>query len=178
MVSTRLRLHRGPVGSLHVVLLIATCLLLGSLAAADSSLVEATPESVGFSSERLVQLDEYMRDHVATGRVPGAVTLLARHGKVVAFKTYGKADADRNLSMKKDTIFRIYSQTKVVTGVAMMILFEEGKWHFDDPITRFVPEFKQLRVFTARRSSGPTPRRISCRRRTRTTRSIASPSCR
>ena len=147
MMSTYLRVVRGA-------LIAVGCLLLGSLAVADSSLVEATPESVGFSSERLVQLDEYMRDHVATGRIPGAVTLLARHGKVVAFKTYDKADADRNLPMKKDAIFRIYSQTKVVTGVAMMILFEEGKWHFDDPITRFVPEFKQLRVFKQLKPDG------------------------
>jgi CubicO group peptidase (beta-lactamase class C family) len=82
---------------------------------------------------------------VADGRVPGMTTLLARHGKIVAFKTYGKASLD-GPPMSKDAIFRIYSMTKPITGVAMMILFEEGKWRLDDPVTRYVPEFKNLKV--------------------------------
>jgi CubicO group peptidase (beta-lactamase class C family) len=64
-------------------------------------------------------------------------------------KVYGKADADAGTPLKMDSLFRIYSQTKPVTGVALMILFEQGKWHFDDPVTRFIPEFEQLRVFKA-----------------------------
>jgi CubicO group peptidase (beta-lactamase class C family) len=83
---------------------------------------------------------------VSDGRVAGMTTLLARHGKIVGFKTYGKADLDKNKPMTEDTIFRIYSMTKPVTGVAMMILFEEGKWRLDDPVTRYIPEFKALKV--------------------------------
>jgi hypothetical protein len=94
----------------------------------------------------LVRLDEYMKRQVAGGHIPGAVILLARHGKIVAPNSYGEADPDRHVPMSRDAIFRIYSQTKVVTGVAMMMLFEEGKWHFDDPVTRFLPELKSLRV--------------------------------
>jgi CubicO group peptidase (beta-lactamase class C family) len=101
---------------------------------------------MGLSPERLVRLDEYMKHQVAGGHLPGAVTLLARHGKIVVFNSYGAADPDRHVAMSRDSIFRIYSQTKVVTGVAMMMLFEEGKWHFDDPVTRFLPELKSLRV--------------------------------
>jgi CubicO group peptidase (beta-lactamase class C family) len=106
----------------------------------------ATPAQVGVSPERLARLDEYMKRQVAGGHIPGAVTLLARHGKIVAFNSYGESDPDRHVAMTRDAIFRIYSQTKVVTGVAMMMLFEEGKWRFDDPVTRFLPELKSLRV--------------------------------
>jgi CubicO group peptidase (beta-lactamase class C family) len=81
---------------------------------------------VGLSPERLARLDEYMKRQVAGGHLPGAVTLLARHGKIVVFNSYGAADPDRHVAMTKDSIFRIYSQTKVVTGVAMMMLYEEG----------------------------------------------------
>jgi CubicO group peptidase (beta-lactamase class C family) len=112
----------------------------GSLAPA------ASPESVGFDSARLKKLDDYMAKVVADGRVAGMTTLLARHGKIVSFRTYGKASLETGKPMEKDTIFRIYSMTKPITGVAMMMLFEEGKWRLDDPVTRYVPEFKNLRV--------------------------------
>ncbi len=108
--------------------------------------VSASPESLGFDSARLKKLDDYMAGVVADGRVAGMTTLLARHGQVVGFKTYGKASLDAGTPIKEDTIFRIYSMTKPITGVAMMILFEQGKWRLDDPVTRYVPEFKNLRV--------------------------------
>ena len=113
---------------------------------AGSHFATATPAQVGISPERLARLDEYMKRQVAGGQLPGAVILLARHGKIVAFNRYGESDPDRHVAMTGDTIFRIYSQTKVVTGVAMMMLFEEGLWRFDDPVTRFLPELKSLRV--------------------------------
>ena len=106
----------------------------------------ASPESLGFDSARLKKLDDYMASVVADGRVAGMTTLLARHGQIVGFKTYGKASLDAGTPIKEDTIFRIYSMTKPITGVAMMILFEQGKWRLDDPVTRYVPEFKNLRV--------------------------------
>ncbi|HEX3701660.1 MAG TPA: serine hydrolase domain-containing protein [Phenylobacterium sp.] len=104
------------------------------------------PEAVGFDSTRLKRLDDYMAGVVAQGRVAGMTTLLARHGKVVEFKTYGKASLKTGQPMPKDEIFRVYSMSKPLTGVAMMILFEEGKWRLDDPVTRYVPEFKALKV--------------------------------
>ncbi len=110
--------------------------------------VVATPESVGFDSDRLKHLDDYMARVVADGRVAGMTTLLARHGKVVEFATYGKSSLATGKPMAKDEIFRIYSMTKPITGVAMMILFEEGKWRLDDPVTRYVPEFANLKVMT------------------------------
>ena len=114
----------------------------------------ASPESVGFDSARLKKLDDYMAKVVSDGRVAGMTTLLARHGKIVGFKTYGKADLDKNKPMTEDTIFRIYSMTKPVTGVAMMILFEEGKWRLDDPVTRYLPEFKALKVVKSINADG------------------------
>ncbi len=105
-----------------------------------------TPESLGFDPARLKRLDDYMAGVVSSGRVAGMTTLLARHGQIVSFNTWGKASLESGAPITKDTIFRIYSMTKPVTGVAMMILFEEGKWRLDDPVTRYVPEFKNLRV--------------------------------
>src|SRR5579871_4132104 len=105
-----------------------------------------SPEAVGFDAGRLKVLDDYMAGVVADGRVAGMTTLLARHGKIVEFKTYGKASLASGAPMEKDTIFRVYSMSKPMTGVAMMILFEQGKWRLDDPVTRYVPEFKNLKV--------------------------------
>lgn len=115
-----------------------------------------SPESVGFDSARLKELDDYMAKAVADGRVAGMTTLLARHGKVVEFNTYGKANLETGAPMTKDEIFRIYSMSKPLTGVAMMILFEQGKWRLDDPVTRYVPEFKNLRVMTGLGPDGKT----------------------
>ncbi|MBL8771290.1 MAG: beta-lactamase family protein [Phenylobacterium sp.] len=114
----------------------------------------ASPEALGFDSARLARLDAYMANVVNSGRVAGMTTMLARHGKVVSFKTYGKKNLTAGTPMTEDTIFRIYSMTKPITGVAMMILFEEGKWRLDDPVTRFVPEFKTLKVMTGTDGNG------------------------
>ncbi len=116
-------------------------------------LAPATPEAEGFSSERLKRLDGYMQGLVDQGHLPGAITMVVRHGKVVSYETYGKK-AIGGAPMTKDTIFRIYSQTKPVTGVAMMMLFEEGKWRLDDPVTKFVPEFAHLQVYKGQNPDG------------------------
>lgn len=119
---------------------------VGSQPSKPALLSAASPEAMGFDSTRLQRLDDYMAGFVADGQVAGMTTLLARHGQVVEFKTYGKANLATGEPIKKDTIFRIYSMTKPITGVAMMILFEEGKWRIDEPITRYIPEFGNLKV--------------------------------
>ncbi len=124
-------------------------------AAASRDLSASTsPEAVGFDSARLKLMDDYMAQVVADGRVAGMTTLLARHGKIVDFKTYGKASLATGQAMPKDEIFRIYSMSKPLTGVAMMILFEQGKWRLDDPVTRYVPEFKNLKVMVSADKDG------------------------
>jgi len=112
------------------------------------------PESVGFSSERLKRLHAQMQNEVDSKQLAGVVTLLARHGKIVDFQAYGKKDLASDAPMTKDTIFRIFSMTKPVTGVAMMILYEEGKWRPSDPISQYIPEFAHLKVFSGVDASG------------------------
>lgn len=114
----------------------------------------ATPESLGFSPERLGRLHEAMQHEVDEKRLAGVVTLLMRHGKLVDERSYGVKDLASNAPMTDDTIFRIYSMTKPVTGVAMMILYEEGKWSPADPISKFIPEFANLKVFKGVDASG------------------------
>jgi CubicO group peptidase (beta-lactamase class C family) len=118
----------------------------------DGALPTATPESVGFSSQRLENLHAILRRVVDSGQIPGAVTILARHGKVVDYKAYGVMDPASGAPMTKDAIFRDFSMTKPVTGVAMMILFEEGKWLPSDPIAKYIPEFAHLKVY---KGTGP-----------------------
>ena len=91
------------------------------------------PEAAGFSSERLERLHALIQDEVDHKQLAGAITILARHGKIVDYRTYGMRDIAAGKAMTKDTIFRDYSMTKPVTGVAMMILYEEGKWLPSDP---------------------------------------------
>jgi len=109
-------------------------------------LTEGTPESVGMSSERLARIETMCSDAVSKGDIPGIVALVARNGKIVYYKAFGKADnqADRNL--KRDDIFRIASQSKAITSTAVMMLWEEGKFKLDDPISKFIPEFKNPQV--------------------------------
>jgi CubicO group peptidase (beta-lactamase class C family) len=133
----------------------------------------ASPEAVGFDSGRLKALDAYMAKTVADGRVAGMTTLLARHGKIVEFNTYGKTSLATGQAMPKDEIFRIYSMSKPLTGVAMMILFEQGKWRLDDPVTRYVPEFKNLKVMVADDGEGHITR-VEDMRRPPTMREIMS----
>lgn len=104
------------------------------------------PEALGFDRAGLERLDAWMADMVGAGQVAGVSTLLMRHGQVVDFRTRGGARLDANAPLGRDAIFRIYSMTKPVTGVALMILFEEGRWRLDDPITKFLPEFSDLKV--------------------------------
>lgn len=106
------------------------------------------PQTVGFDAQRLERLDAAMAKVVKDGRVAGMSTLLVRHGKMVQFKTYGQASLADARPMTKDTIMRIYSMTKPITGVAMMMLFEEGKWNLDDPVSKHIPELANLTVLS------------------------------
>ena len=117
-------------------------------ASTPPALAPGKPESVGFSSERLARLHAAIQQEIEQKKtMAGAVTLLARHDKVVDLRAYGKKDLASGAPMTTDTIFRVFSMTKPVTGVAMMILYEEGKWRPGDPIAQYVPEFAHLKVF-------------------------------
>jgi CubicO group peptidase (beta-lactamase class C family) len=132
---------------------------------ADSArdLAKATPESVGVSTERLRRLDAGLKRFVDEGRVAGVTSLLARHGKIVNANAFGRKSLAAPEPLQRDTIFRIYSMSKPITGVAMMMLFEEGKWRLDDPVSRYIPEFAKLQVHTGDNGDG-TPKLEDARR--------------
>jgi len=117
-------------------------------------LAPSAAESVGMSTERLARLNAAMKQLVDDKKVAGLVTLVERHGKVVHFNAAGKLDVRKTDAMQKDSIFRIYSMSKPVTGVAMMMLYEEGKWQINDPVSRYIPEFARLKVYTGRNEDG------------------------
>jgi CubicO group peptidase (beta-lactamase class C family) len=134
--------------ALLVIALIGSAAVLG----ADNPL--ASPESVGFSADGLKALQQTMRGLVDDGKLAGVTTLVARHGKVVYLDAYGVQDLATKKPVTRDTIFRLASMTKPIVGVAMMMLWEQGKWTLDDPVAKHIPEFGGLKVATP---SGEVP---------------------
>lgn len=130
--------------SLRSWILAVACAGALQLAAAD--LPKARPETVGLSTERLARIGEVVRRYVDEGKLGGAVTLVARAGKVAHFEAFGKLDPATGAAMPADAVFRIASQTKAVTSVAVMILFEEGKLLLGDPVAKYIPEFAKTTV--------------------------------
>ena len=126
-----------------VALAFALALALPLFAA---ELPRARPEMVGMSTARLARLSELMQRYVDEGRLGGAVTLVARNGKVAYHQAFGALDPRTGAAMTTDALFRIASQTKAVTSVAVMILFEEGKLLLDDPVSKYIPEFRDTTV--------------------------------
>ncbi|MDT0648333.1 serine hydrolase domain-containing protein [Zunongwangia sp. F260] len=108
-------------------------------------LSEAAPESVGMSSERLEKISEMIQSSIDENQIPGAVALIAKDGKIVYHKAFGKANAEGK-ELTKDAVFRIASQTKAITSTAVMILWEEGKFQLDDPVSKYIPEFENPQV--------------------------------
>ena len=111
-------------------------------------LIEAAPEAAGLSREGLAAIDEALAEQIRIGAIAGVVTLAARGGKIAHVRAQGMKDIESAEPLQTDTIFRIYSMTKPVTGVAMMILHDEGKWSPDDPIAKHLPEFEGVKVVT------------------------------
>lgn len=118
------------------------------------NLTPVKPEAEGFSSQRLERLHAVMQRTVDQKQLAGIVTLLARHGRIVDFQTYGYQDMAAGRPMTRDVIFRDFSMTKPVTGVAMMILYEEGKWLPSDPVSKSIPEFAHLQVYSGMDAQG------------------------
>jgi CubicO group peptidase (beta-lactamase class C family) len=125
-------------------------LLLSTLAACDSGrdgeTTAASAGSGGAAPAGITALNEQLESLVEDGRVAGLVTMLAQNGAIVQQGAFGSQDVETDLPMAPDTIFRIYSMTKPITGVAMMILYEQGLWSLDDPVAKFVPQFEGLEV--------------------------------
>lgn len=113
---------------------------------AQESLAHARPETVGLSAERLQRIGQRAEALVAEERLAGLVVLVARQGKIAYFEPFGWQDRENKVPMQRDTLFRIASMTKPITSVAVMILYEEGHFRLEDPVARFIPEFKEMRV--------------------------------
>jgi len=128
---------------------------------ADDGIVQ--PESVGLSSERLKGMDSLIGRYVEERKIAGAVVMVARKGKIAYFKATGLADVDK--PMKRDTIFRIVSMTKPLTSTAIMMLYEEGKLLLSDPVSKFIPEFRNPKVLVPLPEGSPFPYRLEAAKR-------------
>jgi len=117
----------------------------------------AKPEEVGMSSERLARIKPAMQRYIDGGLVPGTVTLVARRGKIVHFEALGWRDAEAKAPMTTDTIFRIASMTKPIASVALMMLYEEGYFLLSDPVSKFLPEFAEMKVVQPAEPGAPEP---------------------
>ena len=126
----------------------AVCAALAILAVADTH-AAPNPEAVGLSRERLERIDAMIEQRIAAGELTGAVTIVARRGQVAHVSVHGVMDLESRRPMRDDTLFRIASMTKPIVGVGVMMMVEENKLRLDDPVSRYIPEFRNLRVAVA-----------------------------
>jgi CubicO group peptidase (beta-lactamase class C family) len=131
------------------------CVLVLAAAAMAQDIPTAKPESVGLSSERLDRIAAAVGQSIADKQIAGAVTMVVRHGHVAWFKAQGMSDREAAKPMHPDTMFRICSMTKPITSVAVMILYEEGRFQLDDPVSKYLPEFKNPKVLVKPASGQP-----------------------
>ena len=134
-----------------------TLALLTGPAGAQAPLPSARPEQVGLSTERLGQLGQVLRQEIAKGKIPGAVALVARKGRIAYHEAFGARDPATRAPMTRDAIFRIYSMTKPVTSVAIMMLQEEGRLVLNDPVSKFLPQRTKLQVAVEKKDASGQP---------------------
>jgi len=115
----------------------------------------AKPEEAGFTSAGLARIDAYIKNEIAGNKIPGAIMMIQRNGKTVYYSSFGVRDPGTKEPMTPDSIFRIYSMSKPITGAAVMMLIEEGKIRLTDPVSRFIPEFKNPKVAMLKNPGGP-----------------------
>ena len=130
-------------------------LLMLTASAFSHGLPVVAPETVGLSTERLSRIDKVMEAHIAERKIAGGVILLARHGKIAHSRAYGMMDVEAEKPMMPDTIFRIASMTKQITSVAVMMLYEEGHFLLHEPVSKFIPAFKEMRMYCRRKMPKP-----------------------
>jgi CubicO group peptidase (beta-lactamase class C family) len=132
----------------------ATLGLAALTAVSAATLPTARPEDAGMSADRLRRIHEAMQRHIDGGDISGAVTLVSRRGRVVHYEAHGLMDIESKRPMQPDTIFRIASMTKPITGVAVLMVMEEGKLRLNDPVSKFLPEFKDMKVAVPHGNNG------------------------
>ena len=133
--------------------MMVVCMTFSGLAVAKE-IGSSSPERQGFSSDRLDAITANMEAKVADGTMVGGMGVIARNGKIIYSQTYGQADREAGRAMEEDAIFRIYSMTKPITSVALMMLYEEGKFRLNDPVARYIPELANLEVALSTAGTG------------------------
>src|SRR5258707_48498 len=120
-----------------------------------ASVPNGKPEDVGFSSDRLRRINDLIQRYIDTNQISGAVTMVSRKGRIVHYEAQGLMDIESKTAMRKDAVFRMASMSKPVTGVAILMLMEEGKLRLTDPVSRFIPEFKNPKVAMLKNAAAP-----------------------
>src|SRR5881396_547948 len=134
-----------------LILLLTVALVVST----QAQLPLTSPRRAGFDPTRLEVLHTITKRFVDEGQHAGAITLLARNGKLVDFQTYGYRDLEKKLPMERDTICRVYSMSKIITSVGALVLFEEGHFNLDDPVSKYLPELKDMNVMTGGTAEAP-----------------------
>ncbi len=129
-----------------------------AIATRSELVIDAEPEDVNMSSARLRNVTNLVQGYIDDQRLPGGLSLVARGGKIVHLETYGSMDVERHKPLQLDTIFRFYSMTKPIASVGLMMLYEEGRFQLEDPVSRFIPEFKNLKVLAGGTADNPQVR--------------------
>tara|TARA_B100000029_G_scaffold336830_2_gene328968 strand:+ start:1280 stop:2578 length:1299 start_codon:yes stop_codon:yes gene_type:complete len=133
-----------------------------TITSAQSELTFVDPEEVGFSSEQLGKIESYFQGRVDRGEIAGIVTLVARNGKIAHLSAVGYQNVEQRVPMETDSLFRIYSMTKPIASTALMMLYQDGLFQLNDPLSKFIPEFAGLRVL--RDPSGPLDETVAMER--------------
>ena len=140
---------------------IAACFVIGVSAAGPTAFPRATPASVGLAAAPLGEATTLLTQFVAEKKIAGAVAAVARHGKLAYLESVGVQDLGTRAPMTERSLFRIYSMTKPVTAAAVMMLLEEGRFHLDDPVSKYLPEFKDAKVASPDGATRPPSREIT-----------------
>ena len=139
---------------LKILIAVITVNFIGSFSFGQGN-TQTSPEKLGFSSEKLKQMETVIQDLVDNKKLSGVVTLIARKGKIVNFKTYGYQDVENKIRIKRNSIFRMASIAKIITGTAALICYEDGLFLLDDPVKKYIPEFNNIRVLVPEQSANP-----------------------
>jgi len=123
--------------------------------------IHPEPEILGFSPSRLARIKPWMQNYVDTGKLPGATTLVARHGEIAFCETLGYGDLEKKTPLRHDSILRFYSMTKPITAAAVMMLYEQGLFQLEDPLSRYIPAFKHMQVYQSGSSEKPAANPIT-----------------
>ena len=142
---------------------IAACLAIVVSAAGPPAFPRATPASVDLAAAPLGEATALLKQFVAEKKIAGAVAAVAQHGKLAYLESVGVQDLETRAPMTERSLFRIYSMTKPVTAAAVMMLLEEGRFHLDDPVSKYLPEFKDVKVASPDGSTRPPARAITVR---------------